>query len=110
MEKRLTPFVKFPGRNIKWSVQERASVKTKMYAMMQVFGPASWFMTVSPPMMDSWLAQKLMQRQTCDMTDDGRDFEEWKPNKDFTDRSKLAAENPVECARVYISFSLASSP
>ena len=105
MDNLLTPFVTFPGQNIGWSAQERGNVKTKMYAMMQVFGPASWFITASPPMMDSWLAQKLMQRQTCDMTEDERDFEEWKPNNDIDHRKKLAAENPVECARVYNSFS-----
>ena len=106
MDKLLTPFMRFPGHNIGWSAQERGNVKEKMYAMMQVFGPANWFITMSPPMMDNWLAQKLMQRKTCDMTDDGRDFKEWTPNKDINHRSVLAAKNPVECARVYNSFSL----
>jgi hypothetical protein len=106
MDKLLEGFVQYPGQKIGWSAQERGNVKTKMYAMMQVYGPASWFITVSPPMCDSWLAQKLMQRQTCDMTADGRDFEEWKPTKDLARRKALGVKNPVECARVYNSFSL----
>lgn len=105
MNKLLSPFVRFPGHNIGWSAQERENVKAKMYAMMQVFGPANWFITMSPTMKDNWLAQKFIERKTCDMTDSGRDFEEWTPNNDETKRNMLKAKNPVECARVYDSLS-----
>ena len=81
MDKELSKFYMFPGQQIGWSAQERANVRSKMYAYMQTYGPANWFITVSPLMADNWLTQKLMQRQTHDMTDDGRDANEWKPNE-----------------------------
>ena len=57
-------------------------------------------------MMDNRMAQKLMQRHTCDMTDDGKDVDEFEEgtenrDRDLGDRSMLAAKNPVESARVY---------
>ncbi len=81
MDKELSQYYMFPGQQIGWSAQERANVKSRMYAYMQTYGPANWFITVSPSMTDNWLTQKLMQRQTHDMTDDGRDADEWKPNE-----------------------------
>ena len=71
-----------------------------MYAMMQTFGPANWFVTISPGMMYNWLAQKIMKRHTGVVTDDGRDCEEFSPG-DLDTRSIRVAANPVDCARVF---------
>ncbi len=110
MEKKLAPYFVFAGKHIKWSTAARANVKTEMYALMQTYGPATWFVTMSPPMQDNWLAQKLASRKTCDMTDDGRDAEEWTPDNDANHRSVLAAQNPVDVVRVCGSFPPAREP
>lgn len=44
----ITDVTRLSGAKIPWSKLERESVMSRMFAMMQFFGPFSFFVTVAP--------------------------------------------------------------
>ena len=100
LDRKCAKYMIEPSSKISWSAGARRNVKRDMYAKMQTYGPANWFITVSPGMMYNWLAQKIMKRHTGDVTEEGRCCGDFDPG-DLDTRSIRAAANPVDCARVF---------
>ena len=100
MDKKCVKYMIEPSSQISWSGGARCKVKANMYAKIQTYGPANWFITVSPGMMYNWLVQKIMERHTGDVTEEGRCCGDFDPG-DLDTRSIRTAANPVDCARVF---------
>ena len=100
LEKKCLRYMIETSRNMTWSAGARINVKPHMYSHMQTYGPANWFITVSPGMMYNLLAQKIMKRYTGDVTGEGRCCGDFDPG-DLDIRSIRTAANPVDCARVF---------
>ena len=100
LEKKCLRYMIETSKNITWSAGARINVRPQMYAHMQTYGPANWFITISPGMMYNWLAQKIMKRYTGDVTEEGRCCGDFNPGNLNTHSIRTAA-NPVDCARVF---------
>lgn len=85
---------------VPWSDDERKSELSKLLAMIQYFGPPSFFCTINPCDMDSNLM--LRMTSTCNDTPYEREFQ--LPNIEIENalqRAAILADSPVESALAY---------
>ena len=91
ISKKVLPFLKIVGSQVKWSSFERSNALTHLYAMNHFFGLSFLFVTLSPSMRNSPLALRLCY---C-----SQDTELELP--DLVVRTKLIANNSVAAARTF---------
>ena len=114
---KLLPCVEICGSAVPFSPMQRKNSLHKLYAMVQHFGLPSWFITITPSEIDSYLVMRLCYRNpNATPAEEMEKFENWAGDAYTNDmnefgriripissyiRAKISSSDPVACAQFF---------
>jgi hypothetical protein len=96
----LSPLVQLTAASVPYSAQSRAAVLSNQYALCQLFGLPSVFITIAPGEMCSTFVLRLCKPTADPSLSDGAVLQEFLL-PELGDRARAAYDNPVACAEFF---------